>query len=410
MQNYVETKFCLCYNIFGVFFCIFFIKTVNYHNIMIRSVIFLKKLVIFFSALCLCLTTHVYAEAVDISAKSAVVIDSVSKRVLYEKDAYSKRGMASTTKIMTALLTLELLDGEDVVTVSPYASGTEGSSIWLSPGEKITVSDLLYGLLLSSGNDAATALAEQVAGSVDAFTQLMNKRAMEIGCTDTNFTNPHGLPDDNHYTTAYDLALISAEAMKNKTFREIVSTVNKTISWEGSRWNRSLSNHNKLLKKYEYAIGIKTGYTKKDGRCLVSSSRKDEREIIVVTLSAPDDWNDHMNLSEYCFEHFVPVTITKAGENAGVLVDKSGLNEDIHMIFENGYTISMLPDEDRTLSKELCFEPNFPVKKGDKIGVCSFFSQGQRICDINLISANDAIIKNDFISIIKQLMKGLVYR
>ncbi len=194
-----------------------------------------------------------------ISAQSAVLLDAHSGRVLYEYNAYEKLPMASTTKIMTGLLACESGKLNKHVKTSPFASGTEGSSLWLKIGEKQTLENLTYGLMLKSGNDAAVAIAEYLGGSTDAFALLMNKRAREIGAVNTSFKNPHGLDADGHYTTAYDLAMISREAMKNNKFREIVSTKTYSIPMQGEKWDRALKNHNKLLWQYEGCIGVKTG-------------------------------------------------------------------------------------------------------------------------------------------------------
>lgn len=245
------------------------------------------------------LLTHqtVYA----ISADSAILIDADSGRVLYEKNAYEKRGMASTTKIMTALVVLENAKLDDIVTVSYNASITEGSSMYLKANEKITVEGLLYGLMLNSGNDAATALAEHTAGSIGKFAELMNKKAKEIGMKDSSFANPHGLDNENHYSTAYDMALLTKYAMGNETFKTIVGTKSKIIQTQGEEY-KYLTNHNRLLSMYEYCSGVKTGFTKKCGRCLVSFSEKNGVKLITITLNAPDDWNDHITLYKEYFD------------------------------------------------------------------------------------------------------------
>lgn len=240
--------------------------------------------------------------AVDLSARAAVLIDGKSGKVLFEKNKDERLPMASTTKIMTGLLACESKKMKKVVTVSPVASGTEGSSLWLEPGEKQTLENLTYGLMLRSGNDAAVAIAEYLGGSTEAFALMMNERAKKIGVQNTGFQNPNGLDAEGHFTTAYDLALISREAMKNKKFRKIVSTKSKTIPWESSEWDRSLTNHNKMLWRYEGCNGIKTGFTKKSGRCLVTSAKRGKTELICVTLNAPDDWNDHTKMLDYGFE------------------------------------------------------------------------------------------------------------
>ena len=242
------------------------------------------------------------AIAVDLSARAAVLIDGKSGKVLFEKNKDERLPMASTTKIMTGLLACESKKMKKVVTVSPVASGTEGSSLWLEPGEKQTLENLTYGLMLRSGNDAAVAIAEYLGGSTEAFALMMNERAKKIGVQNTGFQNPNGLDAEGHFTTAYDLALISREAMKNKKFRKIVSTKSKTIPWESSEWDRSLTNHNKMLWRYEGCNGIKTGFTKKSGRCLVTSAKRGKTKLICVTLNAPDDWNDHTKMLDYGFE------------------------------------------------------------------------------------------------------------
>ena len=242
--------------------------------------------------------------SLTVSAKSAVLIDSHSGSVLYEKNAHEPMGMASTTKIMTALTVLRLCSADSVVTVSKEAVGTEGSSIYLCEGEQLTVEQLLYALLLSSANDAAVALAIHCAGSVEKFAEAMNKYAVELGIEDTNFTNPHGLYDENHYTTALSLALIASEAIKSELLRKIFSTYKTTIPFDGTPDRRLLVNHNKLLRTYYGAIGVKTGFTKKTGRTLVSAAERDDLTLIAVTLNAPDDWRDHTSMLDYGFEHY----------------------------------------------------------------------------------------------------------
>jgi len=239
-----------------------------------------------------------------VSAKSAVLIDAQSGRVLYEKNAHECMGMASTTKIMTALTVLWLCSADSVVTVPKEAVGIEGSSVYLCEGEELTVEQLLYALLLSSANDAAVALAIHSAGSVDHFSEKMNQYAEALGIENTHFTNPHGLYDDDHYTTALSLALIAREAMKNELLRKIFSTYKATIPFCGEPDRRLLENHNKLLRTYDGAIGVKTGFTKKTGRTLVSAAKRDGLTLIAVTLNAPDDWQDHTSMLDYGFENY----------------------------------------------------------------------------------------------------------
>ncbi|MGZ0086194.1 D-alanyl-D-alanine carboxypeptidase family protein [Caldibacillus thermoamylovorans] len=242
-----------------------------------------------------------------VSAKSAILMEQHSGRVLFAKDAYTKRRIASITKIMTAVLAIESGKMDDLVTVSARAVRTEGSSIYLRQGEKIKLRDLVYGLMLRSGNDAAVAIAEHVGGSVDGFVFLMNKKAAEIGMRDTEFANPHGLDDaENHYSTAYDMALLMQYAMKNSEFRRISGTkVYRAPAPPGEEGARVWRNKNKLLTSlYEYCTGGKTGYTKRAHRTLVTTASKDGVNLIAVTLDAPDDWNDHIAMYEYGFSHY----------------------------------------------------------------------------------------------------------
>ena len=239
-----------------------------------------------------------------ITARAAILMDRETGRVLWEKNAQLRLPMASTTKIMTAILALELGNEADVITTSKRAAATEGSSIWLEEGEQKTLEELLYGLMLLSGNDAAVAIAEHIAGSVENFAALMNEKAAAIGATNTHFCNPHGLPDDRHYTTAYDLALISAYALQNERFREIIRTPEYIISWPGREWDRVLQNQNRLLELYPGGDGVKTGWTKEAGRCFVGSATREGWQLVAVVLNAPQMWEDTMRLLDYGFETY----------------------------------------------------------------------------------------------------------
>ena len=242
------------------------------------------------------------------NAGAAVIIDVKSGAVLYEKNAQTRMSMASTTKIMTALAVIENSSFDKIITVSKNAAEVEGSSIYLYEGEKISVGDLLYGLMLESGNDAAIALAEGVFGSVELCCDYMNKRCHEMGLVNTNFVNPHGLDDENHYTTAYELAVITRHAMENEIFREIVSSANYVTTGEKTRY---FSNHNRLLRNNSSFVGVKTGYTSKSGRCLVSATNKDEKEYVAVTLNDSFDWEDHKNMHKYAHDNFCNYEIAK---------------------------------------------------------------------------------------------------
>ncbi len=246
----------------------------------------------------------------SVSARSAILICAEDGSVFFEKNPDERLGPASTTKLMTALTVLSLWENPDeAVTIPPEAVGIEGSSIYLVAGETLTVRELLFALLLSSANDAATALAIITAGSVASFCAKMNELASEWGLTNTHFENPHGLSHENHYTTARDLSKIARRALDDSLLREIVATYKKTIPLDGTPDVRLLVNHNKLLRTYEGAIGMKTGFTKATGRTLVSAAERDGMTLIAVTLNAPDDWRDHASMLDFGFASYERVTL-----------------------------------------------------------------------------------------------------
>ncbi len=235
----------------------------------------------------------------DVSANNAVLIDQLSGKVLYEKNAHEKQSIASITKVMTAIIAIESGQIDETATTSRKAVYTEGSSIYLEQGEKMKVEDLVYGLMLRSGNDSAVAISEHVGGSVEGFVYLMNEKARWLGMTNTHFANPHGLESDDHYSTAYDMALLMRYAMDNKQFRKISGTTLHQAESRSYAWR----NKNKLLTQYyDYCIAGKTGFTRKAGRTLLTAAEKGNSGLIAVTLNAPDDWQDHIGMYEWGFK------------------------------------------------------------------------------------------------------------
>lgn len=234
--------------------------------------------------------------------KGAVLIEQSSKRVLYDDGKDERCYPASTTKVLTALCVLRHLPLDRIVTVPQEAEGVEGSSIYLKVGQKISVEDLLYGLMLRSGNDAAVALAIETSGSIEKFAELMNETAQSVGAKSSHFVNPHGLHDEMHFTTAYDLALICAEAYENHDFVRIVSTKQRKIVIDGE--SRYIANKNKLLSRYEGANGVKTGFTKKSGRCLVSGAKRCGMQLIGVVLNHSDMWKDTVRMLDFGFDNY----------------------------------------------------------------------------------------------------------
>ncbi|MBE6599945.1 MAG: D-alanyl-D-alanine carboxypeptidase [Ruminococcaceae bacterium] len=248
----------------------------------------------------------------SVSASSAILIDGASGRVLFEKNSSVPMKPASTTKIMTALVALEHGDLEKTVSVDPRAVGVEGSSVYLNAGERLTLSELIYCLMLASANDAAAAIAYEIAGGIPEFAELMNEKAQKLGLFSTHFENPHGIDAEGHYTTAADLARLTFFALQNEKFAEIVATKRRVIDTDLA--SRSLSNHNRLLLSYKGCIGVKTGFTKASGRCLVSAAKRENLTLIAVTLRAPDDWNDHRTMLDYGFEHYRAEQLCSAGQ------------------------------------------------------------------------------------------------
>ena len=254
------------------------------------------------------------AYAKDISARGAVLIEAQSRNIAFEKNMNERMPMASTTKIMTALVALENAHLDDTVQITQEMTGVEGSSIYLRPGEELTVSELLYALMLESANDSATALAIHIGGSIDEFVTMMNEKAKSLGLTNTSFANPHGLDNENHYTTPYELGIIAIEAMKNKEFCKIVSSKKAVICSNKEENTRVLINHNKLLRSYDGVIGVKTGFTKRCGRCLVSYAERDGVALVAVTLNAPNDWNDHKTLLDLGFSQYESIRLASSGD------------------------------------------------------------------------------------------------
>ncbi len=271
-----------------------------------------KKALIFTVILCLLAGNFpAYAQTKDLAptAESAVLMECNSNTLLYEKNAEKRLPMASTTKIMTALTVLRFFSADTEMTVPSEAVGIEGTSACLEAGEVYSLKELLYALLLQSANDAAVVIAVNAAGSVDGFATLMNDTAKQLGLSDSNFKNPHGLPEDEHYTTARELALISSYALKNDCIREITSSKNaKIVSAQGRI--RYFSNHNKLLSSYSGANGVKTGYTKASGRCLVSGANRDGLQLIAVTLHSHDDWKEHTAMLDYGFSEYMTLRLS----------------------------------------------------------------------------------------------------
>ena len=322
-----------------------------------------------------------------VSARSAVLIDAESGQILYGKDENTRRGMASTTKIMTALVALEHSSLDEVVIVAPEACGIEGSSIYLFPEEQITMETLLYALMLQSANDAAEAIAYAISGSVEGFVALMNEKADELGLSATHFDNPHGLDGETHYTTAYELAKIAAAALENETFRRIVGTEKKAIPLHNGEATRLLVNHNRLVREYDDVIGVKTGYTRACGRTLVSAAEQNGVTLICVTLDDGNDWVDHRALLDYGFSLYETVTLADIGEISYEIPVCGGIQASVMVENVEKITVS-LPKEHGEI--RAVFElPRFVyggIEKGRVLGTVRFFAEDIEIGSAPLVA------------------------
>ena len=307
-----------------------------------------------------------------LSAEKAIVLDAATGRTLYEKNADEKSLIASTTKIMTALIICQRCNVLDRVKIPKEAVGIEGSSMYLTEGEVLTVQELLYGLMLRSGNDAAAALAIWCGGTIEGFAELMNDKARELGLQDTHFVNPHGLDAPDHHSTARDLAVLTAYAMDDPIFARTVGAKSVSVG------QRVLTNHNKLLWSLPGCEGVKTGYTRAAGRILVSSAQRDGRRLVCVTINAPDDWNDHKALLEQGFAGFEVRELVQAGEVLGYRFVAGGDGTWAPLVAAEGFSYSLAPGEE----PQIVLSPQpfsyAPVRMGEEEG-CAYVVLGGRV-------------------------------
>ena len=331
------------------------------------------------AAVCMAATLFFPMRVSAVSAKHGILMDAATGRILYEKDADSRALIASTTKIMTALVVCEQCNVLDRVQIPKEAVGIEGSSMYLREGEVLTVQELLYGLMLCSGNDAAVALAIYCGGTVEGFVALMNDKAHRMGLENTHFMNPNGLDAPDHYSTARDLAVLSAYAMKNPIFARTVSTASVRVG------QRYLTNHNKLLWQLEGADGVKTGFTKKAGRILVSSASRDGRRLICVTINDPDDWADHRNLLEQGFEKYTVKTLVHAGDILGTAAVPQGDEALVHLVAAEDFVYPVAQGEKVSIRLP---EPGFhyaPVVRGQDMGHAHILVDGVAVGKVRLL-------------------------
>lgn len=334
----------------------------------------------FFLACCI-LISSVFSVCVsaspNISAVSAIVINGNTGTVLYSKNSDRRMPMASTTKIMSALLLCEMGNLDKTLTVTDEMVNVEGSSMGLRAGYEVTRRDLLYGMLLASGNDAANAAAISLGGSTEKFVGLMNEKAKSLGLKNTSFETPSGLDGDNHYTTAYDLAVITMNALANSDFREACSSYKKTVYIGNPAVSYTLVNHNRLLKSYKGMVGVKTGFTKKSGRCLVTAAERDGALIIAVTLNDPDDWNDHENLLDYGFSVLNRFDVSAQFDD--IVLPVVGSDGNAVRIVGSNFSLPLTSDEARRVERKIT-APAFlysPVIYGMSVGTAEYYLDGK---------------------------------
>lgn len=333
----------------------------------------------------------------NMTATSAIVIEAKTGHVIYQREANKKMFPASTTKMMTLITALEYGNLDEIVTVSSNASGAEGSTLWLEVGEKIPLGDLLSGMMMISGNDAAIAIAEHVDGTVEKFSSHMTKRAKEIGAQNTNFTNANGLPDENHYTTAYDLAILAAYGYSLDHFEEIVSTKEKIFPWVHDD-SHLLRNENQMLWLYQGGNGVKTGYTDAAGRCLISSSNRNGIQLIAVVLDSIYLWNDSIELLDYGFSKVENSTLVKSNETIETLPIISGRKHTMPIKTTNEVIMPVFKDD--TEAYKINYDvPSFlraPIKKGDTVGKIRILCDGHEVAESNIIATVDVEQKSFF--------------
>lgn len=364
-----------------------------------------KRIISFVIALCAVfgLSFPAYAQ-VSVSAESAILMCVENGKILYSKNSDSQMSMASTTKIMTSLIAIEAAIPNKEITVTKEMVSVEGTSMGLMAGDSVSMKELIYGMLLQSGNDAAHTVACVLAGSEEEFAKLMNKRAAEIGMKNTSFATASGLDRESHYSTAYDMALLAAECIKNPEFASICSRKSARLTYGNPPYSRTLTNHNRLLWSYDGCIGMKTGFTKKSGRCLVSAAKRNGITLVAVTLKAPNDWNDHISMFDYGFSQLEGFGLTCDMSNVRLAVcggkqNSVKLRQSYELVYPadgSGYSCEILLRR---------FE-YAPIKEGDILGKAVYYSDGNVIAEIP-IEAAESVERKTAVTVQPEVEKGL---
>lgn len=344
---------------------------------------------------CFAVSAKADSEALGVSAQSAVLYCVNNDTVLFEKNSNTKMSMASTTKILTTLITLEQAQAEDKEVTFTKEMIAEGSSMYLKEGYKLHLSDLATGMMTVSGNDAANAAAISISGSTEDFAKVMNDKAEQIGMTSSNFVTPSGLDDENHYSTALDMAHLMAYAMSNSSFAELTAKKNAQVNFiSPESMSITYSNHNKLLSLYEYCNGGKTGYTKKSGRCLVTSAEKDGVKLIAVTLNAPNDWNDHINMYNYGFSKVTAVTdVDKDYSIQADVVGGTANSVTVKPVKTIDYVKPANSNSEVTRKVIIDSFLYAPLEKGEVVGTAQYYLDNKLLCEIPLVTTTNVEYK-----------------
>ncbi len=371
----------------------------------------MKKAVCFILSFCVLVITSsatACAKDLSLSAQAYVLYCVENDTLLLQKNAECKMKMASTTKIMTTLLTLEESEKNDRLVKFHESMIAEGSSMYLKVGDTVHLSDLAVGMMMASGNDAANAAAIAIGGSVPQFAELMNAKAKELDMKNTHFVTPSGLDDKNHYSTALDMAYLMASALENESFCEITKNKSMTVDFLTPQKQVTYQNHNRLLSLYDYCIGGKTGFTKSAGRCLVSASYKDGLTLVCVTLNAPSDWNDHIAMYDYGFERFCGVDTDDSDEH--FVANVVGSDVDTVPLYCKKTKNTVVNVKEKEEIKRTVYIPPFlyaPIKKGDFVGTVIYTKNGDIIAQNALYCAENVALTEDksFFNIFKKILK-----
>lgn len=355
-------------------------------NLFSLAIVFLILITLLFTQ------ANLYNGVFATSASSMTLIEVNSGRILFSHNMHQRCEMASTTKVVTAITVIENCKNLDEIVVVPkQAIGIEGSSIYLSAGEKISVRDLLYGLMLRSGNDSAVALAIYTAGSVKDFCKKMNDLAVKVGAKNSNFVNPHGLHHPDHYTTAYDLAVISAYAMKNPVFKEIVSTKVHKATWEGRDYPRVMYNKNKLLSSFQGCNGVKTGYTKKAGRCLVSAAQRDNMQVVCVVLNCGPMFEECSRLMDMAFLRYPMRTLVSPEKTLGSVTVLRSPQNSVGIVTDKAFYYPLSDQEYKNFRYDINIRQVLyaPMKKGTKVGDVSGYFKDKKLFSVKAVISED---------------------